>query len=177
MEILKNSSSYLPYAEDMSRDYLFLGVYDYVYNEYYSTTFGDLVPVITSHALGMRIMIVCKQGDETLTVFIEHRENHTCENVFIFKDGDHYDALVTTLSAEHRSSAYEKNRIYADCILSNCATDNKETDKACGLISTVNGRATPELKCVPDVSLLPSNPTRPSDTKLRNKNVLMAIVH
>ena len=148
----------------MSKDYLFLGVYDYVYNENYSTTFGDLVSVITSHALGMRIMIVCKQ-DETLNELIEHRENHTCENVFIFKDDDYYDALVTTLSVEHRSSAFEKNRIYADCIFSHCATDNKKTDKACGLISTVNGRATPELKCVPDVSLLPSNPTRPSVTK------------
>ena len=165
MAILKNCTRYLPYAEDMSRDYLFLGVYDYVYNEKYSTTFGDLVPVITPHALGMRIMIVCQQGDETFTVFIEHRENHTCENVFIFKDGDQYDALVTTFSAEHRIFAFEKNRIYADCILSNCATDNKETDKACCLISTVNGRATLELKCVPDVSLLPSNPTRASDSK------------
>ena len=166
VEILKNCSRYLPYVEDMSRENLFLGFYDYVYNKNYNTAFGDLVPVIASRALGMGIMIVYKQEDETMTVFIEHRENHTCENLFIFKDGDHYDALVTTLSPEHRSSAFDKNGIYGDCILSKCATDNKETDKACGLVSTVNDRVTPEPKRAPDVSLLPDNPTRPSNTKI-----------
>ena len=132
VEIHKNCSRYLPYVEDMSRDNLFLGFYDYVYNKNYNTAFGDLVPVIASRALGMGIMIVYKQEDKTMTVFIEHRENHSCENLFIFKDRDHYDALVTTLSPEHRSSAFDKNVIYGDCILSKCATDNKETDKACG---------------------------------------------
>ena len=165
VEIFENCNRYLPYVEDMSRDNLFLVFYDYVYNKNYNIAFGDLVPVITSHSLGMEIMIVYKQGDETMTVFIKHRENHPCEHLFIFKDGDHYDALVTTLFPVHQSSAFEKNGIYGDCYLSNCATDNTVTDKVCGLVSTINGRAKPEPKRAPDVSLLPNNPTRPSDTK------------
>ena len=65
--------------------------------------------------------------------------------------------------------SFEINEIYEDCILSNCATNNKDTDYFCRLVWIVNARAALELKrAEKDVPLLPNNPARPSDREIRS---------
>ena len=63
-EVFENFQHYLPFTDVMNPENLYYGLYDYIENKSYNTTFGDLVPEITARALGMGIVVIHKQGND-----------------------------------------------------------------------------------------------------------------
>ena len=96
-EVVDNFQHYLPFIDDMSPDNLFCGLYDYIENKSYKTSFGYLVPEITSRALGMGIVVIHKHGDDDITSAVGNCDNPgEITYVYYHKDDEHYDGTVRT---------------------------------------------------------------------------------
>ena len=74
---------------------LYYGLYDYIENKSYNTTFGDLVPEITARALGMGIVVIHKQGNDDIMRAIYNRDNPG-EMIYVYyhKNDEHYDGTI-----------------------------------------------------------------------------------
>jgi len=65
---------------------------EFLFEKYYNTDVGDMIPLIAARALQVKIVIIEQVNFEVTLREIEARSSS--ETLYVFKLGEHYDALV-----------------------------------------------------------------------------------
>lgn len=82
----------------------------------YNTSCGDLVPLILANVLNINITIVMKSGDDLVQLYVECNHSNPSGDVLLYKENDHYDAIIPLHS--YNCSKYESvdNEYSTDCM-------------------------------------------------------------
>ena len=68
----------------------------YILDKSYKSLFGDIVVFITTAALNVIVVVIEMKNDKLTKTEIKSRENDcNLKRLYVFKAGEHYDALVT----------------------------------------------------------------------------------
>ena len=68
----------------------------YIIYKIYDSEYGDMVPLIASTALSLNVFIISKHGNghDAFHVKPMSSDDHTKASILLYKEGEHYDAIV-----------------------------------------------------------------------------------
>ena len=117
-----HQNKYLPLFENNSETIFRYEMNEYIVNKRWDSSVGDLIPVMLRDALALSIVIIFKDGMNyychKLPFYKESTESHT---VYIYKQGNHYLAVVKHVKTE-------ENYILDNTLVYEC--DNTNVTKA-----------------------------------------------
>ena len=114
LECCEHSERYLPFFGDSSKSSFLKSMYEYIFLKRYDTSFGDVVPIVCSYALKININVIIDNDGFNSFHCIHDNDNDRC--VFVLKRGDHYDALVPSISND---AAQVQSSDIPECVNSN----------------------------------------------------------
>ena len=116
---------------------------DYLNLKRYNTRFGDLVPLIIANGLGINMIILGSHQSKTPDIVYGKRHGNSGlkDHVFIYKSGEHYDAIIPT------NPGFVKNN---DPFVSSSDTDNSVFSDIKFLVWNINGLS--DFKLCDDVA-------------------------
>ena len=131
-QIRYNENLYLPFIKNAYHATRVKGMEDYLNLKRYNTRFGDLVPLIIANGLGINIIILGSHQSKILDIVYGKRHGNSGlkNHVFIYKSGEHYDAIIPT------NRVFVKNN---DPFVSNSDTDNSVCSDIKFLVWNING--------------------------------------
>ena len=78
-----------------SKHALLLQMKKYILDKLYKSLFGDIVVLITAAALNVIVVVIEMKNDKLTKTEIKRQEGDcNLKRVFVFKTGEHYDAIV-----------------------------------------------------------------------------------
>ena len=78
-----------------SKHALLLQMKTYILDKLYKSLFGDIVVFITAAALNVIVVVIEMKNDKLIKTEIKRQEGDcNLKRVFVFKTGEHYDAIV-----------------------------------------------------------------------------------
>ena len=101
LETISNIGYYTPFYDNFTKDQLLNQMKMYITDKVYDTRYGDLVPLVTSNALNIGIVIIEKMANGQHDVRIVQPRQNIISNtslIYVYKCGDHYDACLPTNS-------------------------------------------------------------------------------
>ena len=114
-EIFDNTNVYLPFMGEDSSLLLFQSLYAYTVDKHYDTEFGDLIPQICANALNVNINIVSRHVDRNIFYRIQPHASVASTDVFVYKSGPHYDALLPVVVCNESSAVNDGPCKYDRC--------------------------------------------------------------
>ena len=95
-ETIMNAERYIDFIEGNGLPSLISGLNDYIYNTRYDYSCGDLVPVILTNALAIKLLIVTRNMNmyDVLLIESECTVGDHKGTVMVLKSGQHYDSIV-----------------------------------------------------------------------------------
>ena len=97
LETISNIGYYTPFYDNFTKDQLLNQMKMYITDKVYDTRYGDLVPLVTSNALNIGIVIIEKMANGQHDVRIVQPRQNIISNtslIYVYKCGDHYDACL-----------------------------------------------------------------------------------
>ena len=95
-EAMQHIDEYSGFCESIS------ALIDYIENKNYETDFGNVIPLLLANSTEIDICILYRHGDALGCRIVECSKKDAYVCVFIYKVGDHYDA-VHPISCNHLS--------------------------------------------------------------------------
>ena len=99
-EAMQHIDEYSGFCESISA--LIDQMYDYIENKNYDTDFGNVIPLLLANSIEIDICILYRHGDVLGCRIVECSKKDANVCVFIYKVGDHYDAIYP-ISYNHLS--------------------------------------------------------------------------
>ena len=124
-----NIGAYRAFLINSKAGYILTSFKSYAELKKYNSDFGDMVPMLATNTLGIKIVSVgIPESSSKTRIFYPTNLNKNTRTVYIVKNGDHYDGIVSM------SSQFRK---YSDIILG--------TDDSCskGLLDASNSSRSP----------------------------------
>ena len=98
-EAMQHFEKYLQDVEGNSKETLMREMRGYILHKKYDTWFGDLVPLLTSNAFEIDVVIITiNSPDEKTAQSVQENILIDCDTVMVMKSDLHYDALVPHVS-------------------------------------------------------------------------------
>ena len=90
-EAMQHIDEYSGFCESISA--MIDQMYDYIENKNYDTDFGNVIPLLLANSIEIDICILYRHGDALGCRIVECSKKDANVCVFIYKVGDHYDAV------------------------------------------------------------------------------------
>ena len=98
----------------------------YIKYKIYNSKYGDMVPLIAATALSINVFIISKQGDghDVFHVKPMSSDDYTKASILLYKNGEHYDAIIPFVKHCDQNWFHDTNRI-KDVFLNTYVGTNK----------------------------------------------------
>ena len=112
-ETKRNILSYTAFNIDQTQKRVLDEMERYIRYKIYDSKYGDMVPLIASTALSLNVFIISKQGNghDVFHVKPMSSDDHTKASILLYKEGEHYDAIVPLEKHYDQKCLQNKNHI------------------------------------------------------------------
>ena len=142
-ECFDNTCRYLPFMGEDSSLLLFQAMNAYTISRHYNSDFVDLIPQICANALGICINIIVKHLNSFIFYRIQPINRNGNQEVFVYKNGDHYDCLIPSMGVL-KCSAVECDSFVSDPV--SCCLDGGIRNHSSVSVSPTQTVYTPSRK-------------------------------
>ena len=114
-EATKNAASYIDWLDDADKPSFHTALKHYLYYKRYNTCVGDMIPLMITKALNLKITLLNRMNHGVVEVSTTEpdRPPATDKAITVYRNGHHFDAVISSCVARVATAGTARGRVVA----------------------------------------------------------------
>ena len=114
-EVTKNAASYIDWLDDADKPSFHTALKQYLYYKRYNTCVGDMIPLMITKALNLKITLLNQMNHGVVEVSTTEPDcpPATDKAITVYRNGDHFDAVISSCVARVATAGTTRGRVVA----------------------------------------------------------------